>query len=76
MLEAYGIWHDNIYLKYGYMLISSSTCGRVRCLRLVSAWWKGVSLLGYNSEDPADWFYDGLLKRVVSGLGTSFWNDS
>lgn len=69
---AYGIWHDTLITKYGYMHISSSLGGRARCLRSAPTWLREESLLGAKSDDPSDWFRDCVLNRLGSSLLTSF----
>lgn len=70
-----GLWVDILVSRYGLSKVSSLDRGRSLGSNLVSTWWKGVSLIGSKKEDPPNWFENGLVRKIGSGLSTSFWHD-
>lgn len=73
---ASGLWCNILFARYGVPIVSSLSKGRIFGLRYASTWWRDVSLLESKKDDPPKKFEKGLIRKVGSGLHTSFWHDS
>lgn len=75
ILGVSGLWRDILFNRYIVILIAFVLVGRDVSLLYVSPWWRRVSLLVGQGEDPSDWFSNNIVKKVYSNPLTKFWSD-
>lgn len=72
MSGASGLCNNILFARYGHSIVTSLRGGRSARSRSMSYWCKGVSLIGSKKENPHNSLEIEFVKKVGSGLQTSF----